>query len=98
MPDRDLHYTLGFYKHGGLKLQGTICYHVEQTDWRIKFEKKKTELLVRERVYKRVKMDIKPKREGALIPLEVEHLKFSYPDSPLLVLGALAVNFIKTKK
>ena len=47
MPDRDLHYTLGFYKHGGLKLQGTICYHVEQTDWRIKFEKKKTELLTK---------------------------------------------------
>lgn len=47
MPDRDLHYTLGFYKYGGLKLQRTICYHVEQTDWRIKFEKKKTELLTK---------------------------------------------------
>ena len=49
-----------------------------------KLEKKKKELLVRERGYKRVKMDIKPKREGALIPLEVEHLAFSYPDSPML--------------
>ena len=40
LPDKDLHFILGFCKHGSLKLQGTICYQVEQTDWRIKFEKK----------------------------------------------------------
>ena len=49
-------------------------------DRAIKLEKKKQELLTRERVYKRVKMDIRPKREGALVPLEVENLTFAYPD------------------
>lgn len=53
-------------------------------DRAIKLEKKKQELLTRERVYKRVKMDIRPKREGALVPLEVDGLTFAYPgQSPL---------------
>ena len=34
---------------------------------------------MRERAYKRVKMDIRPKREGALVPLEVNKLSFAYP-------------------
>lgn len=49
-----------------------------------RLEKKKRELQVRDRVYKRVKMDIRPKREGAQVPLEVENLTFAYPDQPLL--------------
>lgn len=53
-------------------------------DREIKLERKKQELLTRERVYKRVKMDIRPKREGAMIPLEVENLSFAYPNEELL--------------
>lgn len=44
-----------------------------------KLEKKQRALQVRERVYKRVKMDIRPKREGAQTPIEVENLTFGYP-------------------
>lgn len=44
-----------------------------------RLEKKRRELQVRDRVYKRVKMDIRPKREGAPVPLEVEDLSFAYP-------------------
>lgn len=49
-----------------------------------KLEKKNRELQVRDRVYKRVKMDIRPKKEGAKMPLEVENLTFGYPNQPLL--------------
>lgn len=49
-----------------------------------RLEKKKQELQVRDRVYKRVKMDIRPKREGAPVPLEVENLAFAYQGQPLL--------------
>lgn len=49
-----------------------------------RLEKKKQELLVRERVYKRVKMDVTPNQEGAQIPLEVSHLAFAYPGKPRL--------------
>lgn len=49
-----------------------------------RLEKKKQELLVRERVYKRVKMDVSPNQEGAQIPLEVNHLTFAYPGKPRL--------------
>lgn len=44
-----------------------------------RLEKKRRELQVRDRVYKRVKMDIRPKCEGAPVPLEVENLSFAYP-------------------
>ncbi len=50
----------------------------------LRLEKKKRELQTRDRVYKRVKMDIRPKREGALIPLEVENISFHYPGHPQL--------------
>ena len=50
----------------------------------LRLEKKKAEMLTRLKTYKRVKMDIKPKREGAKIPLEVENLTFGYPDQKLL--------------
>lgn len=50
----------------------------------LRLEKKKRELQTRDRVYKRVKMDIRPKREGALIPLEVEKISFHYPGQPQL--------------
>lgn len=46
----------------------------------LRLEKKKRELKTRDRVYKRVKMDITPLREGAVMPLEVEKLSFHYPD------------------
>lgn len=49
-----------------------------------KLEKKRRELLVRERRYKRVKMDVRPKREGAKTPLAVENLSFAYPGQPAL--------------
>lgn len=49
-----------------------------------KLEKKRGELQTRDRVYKRVKMDIRPNREGAKMPLEVENLTFGYPGQPLL--------------
>ena len=41
--------------------------------------KKRGELQERERIYKRVKMDVRPRREGPAIPLTVEHLSFGYP-------------------
>ena len=50
----------------------------------LRLEKKKRELQTRDRVYKRVKMDIRPKREGALMPLEVEKISFHYPGQPQL--------------
>lgn len=54
-------------------------------DREVKLERKKRELQTRERVYKRVKMDIKPSREGAKIPLDVEGLTFSYPGQSKLI-------------
>lgn len=50
----------------------------------LRLEKKRQELQVRDRVYKRVKMDVRPAREGARIPLEVENLTFGYPGQPSL--------------
>ncbi len=50
----------------------------------LRLEKKKRGLKTRDRVYKRVKMDIRPKREGALMPLEVESISFHYPGQPQL--------------
>lgn len=49
-----------------------------------RLEKKRQKMEVRDRVYKRVKMDIRPHREGARTPLEVEKLTFAYPDQPRL--------------
>lgn len=49
-----------------------------------RLQKKRSELNAPERTYKRVKMDIKPRREGAKVPLEVEKLAFRYPNSNLL--------------
>ena len=50
----------------------------------LRLEKKKSQLLTRERTYRQVKMDIRPKREGARIPLAVEELSFRYPGQRLL--------------
>ena len=50
----------------------------------LRLEKKRAEMLTRLKTYKRVKMDIRPLREGAKIPLEVEKLTFNYPGQPLL--------------
>ncbi len=53
-------------------------------DREIKLEKKKQELLKRDRIYKRVKMNITPKRQGALMPLEVKNISFHYENKPTL--------------
>lgn len=50
----------------------------------LRLQKKKQQLQTRDRVYKRVRMDIRPKREGALMPLSVENLSFHYPGYLLL--------------
>lgn len=50
----------------------------------LRLEKMRDRLLVRERPYRRVKMDIRPKREGAEVPLSVDGLSFRYPGQRLL--------------
>lgn len=50
----------------------------------IRLEKKQKDLISRVGTYKRVRMDIRSKREGTLTPLEVENLSFHYPDQSLL--------------
>lgn len=50
----------------------------------LRLEKKRRELQTRERAYKRVKMDIRPKRETPRMPLEVERLAFAYLGQPSL--------------
>ncbi len=50
----------------------------------LRLEKMRDRLLVRERPYSRVKMDIRPKREGAEVPLSVDGLSFRYPGQRLL--------------
>lgn len=52
-----------------------------------RLEKKKRELNSPEVAYKRVKMNITPKRDGAKCPLEVENLNFGYPNQNLLYNG-----------
>lgn len=50
----------------------------------LRLEKKRSMKQTRDRIYKRVKMDLRPMREGGGIPLEVEHLSFHYPNQSLL--------------
>ncbi len=50
----------------------------------LRLEKMRDRLLIRERPYRRVKMDIRPKREGAEVPLSVDGLSFRYPGQRLL--------------
>lgn len=50
----------------------------------LRLDKKLGELQKRNRLYKRVKMDIRPKREGAQVPLEVENITFHYSGYPTL--------------
>ena len=53
-------------------------------DREIKLEKKKAELETREKVYKRVKINIEPKRTNSKAPLCVENVCFHYDDKPNL--------------
>lgn len=53
-------------------------------DREIKLEKKKAELEVREKLYKRVKMNITPKRQGSKMPLSISSLSFHYDKKPNL--------------
>ncbi len=50
----------------------------------LRLEKQRSKLQSRDKAYKRVKMDIYPKREGALVPLEVENLSFHFQNQPYL--------------
>ena len=50
----------------------------------LRLEKKRSNMQTRDRIYKRVKMDIRPMREGSLLPLKVENLSFHYPNQPPL--------------
>ena len=50
----------------------------------LRLEKKRSMKQTRDRIYKRVKMDLRPMREGGGIPLEVKHLTFHYPNQSLL--------------
>lgn len=50
----------------------------------LRLEKKRSGLHPCDRICKRVKMDIRPRREGADLPLEVCNLSFHYPDQPWL--------------
>ena len=50
----------------------------------LRLEKKRSMKQTRDRIYKRVKMDLRPMREGGGIPLKVEHLSFHYPNQSLL--------------
>lgn len=50
----------------------------------LRLEKKKSKLQNQTRIYKRVKMDIRPRREESSVPLVVENLTFRYPDQPYL--------------
>ena len=50
----------------------------------LRLEKKRSMKQTRDRIYKRVKMDLRPMREGGGIPLEVKHLSFHYPNQSLL--------------
>ena len=50
----------------------------------LRLEKKRSRKQTRDRIYKRVKMDLRPMREGGGIPLEVKHLSFHYPNQSLL--------------
>ena len=50
----------------------------------LRLEKKRSNMQKRDQIYKRVKMDIRPMREGSLLPLKVENLSFHYPNQPPL--------------
>lgn len=50
----------------------------------LRLEKKRSTMKERDRIYKRVKMDIRPLRECAALPLEVESLSFHYPNQQAL--------------
>lgn len=52
-----------------------------------RLEKKRREMNAPEVSYKRVKMNITPRRESAKCPLEVENLNFGYPNQKLLYNG-----------
>lgn len=49
-----------------------------------RLEKKRAELQVRDREYRRVKMNIQPLRESGKIPVEVKDLSFAYPSQKYL--------------
>jgi len=53
-------------------------------DREIKLAKKLESLQSRERIYNKVKLNIKPNREGSRIPIKVNNISFSYPNKEKL--------------
>lgn len=50
----------------------------------LRLAKKQKQLKTRDKAFKRVKMNIAPKRDGGLMPLEVENIAFHYVEQPVL--------------
>ena len=53
-------------------------------DREIKLQKKLSELNVREKNYKKIKLNIKPNREGSKIPLKINNISFGYNEKLLI--------------
>ena len=53
-------------------------------DREIKLARKLEELGTRERVYRKIRLNIKPNREGSKIPLKVNNISFNYPEKEKL--------------
>jgi len=53
-------------------------------DREIKLQKKLSELNVREKHYKKLRLNIKPNREGSKIPLKINNISFGYDDKLLI--------------
>ena len=53
-------------------------------DREIKLARKLEELGTRERVYRKIRLNIKPNREGSKIPLKVNNITFNYPEKDKL--------------
>lgn len=49
-------------------------------DREIKLQKKLNEAISKERVYKKLNLNIKPQREGSKIPIKVNNIVFNYPN------------------
>lgn len=53
-------------------------------DREIKLQKKLSELQAREKNYKKLRLNIKPNREGSKIPLKINNISFGYNDKQLI--------------
>ena len=53
-------------------------------DREVKLQKKLSELQVREKSYKKLRLNIKPNREGSKIPLKINNISFGYNEKKLI--------------